>query len=132
MNIRHYLQNGNVTSKQQEIIEKLLILTDIEREWVEKVNLVHRPYQDAARRKEAFWGFGFKQISDLVIDREIVPMGYNAAAPYQAILDEVREGLHRTTLDAVSEDLGFLPFAQRNYEIFEGKQLPEKHLEPVH
>ncbi len=132
MKIRSYLQSGDATPRQQEILEKLLVLIDIEREWVDKVNSVHRPYQEATRRAENFWGFNFKQISDLVIDREIVPMGYVAATPYQNILDEVRQGVHRTILESVSEGLDFLPFVQRNYEIFEGKPLLEENLEPVH
>lgn len=101
----------------------LLYFLEIDLVW--KINEIHRPFQEEARREEAHWGFSFRQVSNLVIEQEIVPARYTAAKPYQDKLDEVRENMKQALITIVSKhNLSHLGIIQRQYKNYVGKPLP--------
>lgn len=112
------------TPKQNEIIGNLLSLAEREIDLCDKINEAHAPYKAMADRERSSWGIDFSQIADLVIEQEIAPRGYAAAAPYQRQLDEVRTELKQTFIEAGQEGLNCLGFVQRHYQHYVGKPLP--------
>ena len=119
---------GRATSEQNKIIDDLLTLSRREKVLAESVNREHAPYRKAAERERMKWGFHFAEIADLVIDREIAPAGYRAAAPYQQLLDEVRGQMKQIFVEAVQQGLGDLGIIQRHYQSYVGEPISTRYL----
>ena len=112
------------SSEQLAVLDRIIMLGEMEHHWATKVNDAHVPFKRAADRERTFWGFQFAQIAELVVDQEIAPLGYRAAAPYQIALDEVRERISYLFQVATNE-LGMenLGFVQRNFHHYVGEPL---------
>ena len=112
------------SSEQLAVLERIIMLGKREHHLATKVNDAHAPFKRAAARERTSWGFQFAQIADLVIDEEIAPLGYGAAAPYQRRLYEVREKI-AYLFQVATNELGMenLGFVQRNFPHYVGEPL---------
>ncbi len=116
------------TPEQLKVIDSLVEMGKKEKELVAKVNEAHRPFQEMARREHDFWGPS-TDISNMVIDQEIYPLGCEAARPYQKRLERHRTEMAKAFLDAAkNHGLGHLRYVKLTYKNLAGKPLPEKYI----
>ena len=112
------------SSEQLMVLDRIIMLGEIEHHWATEFNDAHAPFKRAADIERTYWGFQLTQIADLVIDQEIAPSGNRAAAPYQRKLDEVREKI-AYLFQVATNELGMenLGFVQRNFHHYVGEPL---------
>ena len=122
MSLKEFQEHGTGTREQFAVVETLMDLAEQEPILVEAVNAAHRPYQEMADRERRRW-FPQNDMSGLIIDQEIMPAGYRAAAPHKRKLDELHQCLGETLKTAAKLGLDHLTFVQRNYEQFVGEPL---------
>ena len=111
--------------EQLRVLEDIIACAQREKALVDAVNDARQPYIEKAEKVRHFWGFGFSQVADLVVDQEIAPYSYAAARPQKEKLDSLRREM-RCLFERGAKELGMGRFAlfERQYAHYVGEPLP--------